>query len=64
MVLTENTVTTSILVEAFHRVGQDETMSIVDIWNVESIRQSGLVHDYPSPRISEGVPRAPPPGCA
>lgn len=46
LVLSENAVTTSILVEAFHRAGRDGAMSLVENWNVESIRQSGLVHDY------------------
>ncbi len=46
LVLSENAVTTSILAEAFHRAGKDGAMSIVDNWEVGSIRESGLVHDY------------------
>ncbi len=46
LVLSENAVTTSILAEAFHRAGRDGAMSLVDNWNVPSIRQSGLVHEY------------------
>jgi energy-converting hydrogenase A subunit R len=46
LVLSENSVTTSILAEAFHRAGREGAMSLVDNWNVASIRRSGLVHDY------------------
>jgi energy-converting hydrogenase A subunit R len=46
LVLSKNAVTTSIIAEAFHRAGKDGAMALVDNWNVASIRQSGLVHDY------------------
>jgi len=46
LVLSDNAVITSILTEAFHRAGRDGALSLVDNWNLSSIRQSGLVHDY------------------
>lgn len=45
-VLSDNTVVTSVLVEAFNRSGKDGVMHLVDNWNLEGIRSSGMIHDY------------------
>jgi len=45
-VISGNTVVTSVLVEAFNRSGKEGVMHLVDNWNMEGIKSSGLVHDY------------------
>lgn len=46
LVLSENAVVNSVLVESFHRAGRDGALTLVEDWNLVNIRQSGLVHDY------------------
>jgi len=45
-VLTDNTVITSVLVEAFYKSGKEGVMTLVENWSLDFIKQSGIVHDY------------------
>jgi len=57
LVLSSNAVTTSILVEAFHRAGRDGAMSLVESWTIPGIRDSGLVHDYLVRELERAFPK-------
>ena len=57
LVLSSNAVTTSILVEAFHRAGRDAAMSLVESWTIPGIRDSGLVHDYLVRELERAFPK-------
>ena len=57
LVLSSNAVTTSILVEAFHRAGRDGAMSLVENWTIPGIRDSGLVHDYLVRELERAFPK-------
>lgn len=45
-VLSPDTVITSVLAEAFDRAGKEGVLALVEKWNRESLRISGLAHDY------------------
>jgi len=45
-VISENTVVTSVLAEAFHKAGMEGIWSLVDDWSLQGIKKTGFVHDY------------------
>jgi energy-converting hydrogenase A subunit R len=45
-VISENSVVTSVLTEAFYKSGKDAVMSLADDWSIPHIQSSGFVHDY------------------
>jgi energy-converting hydrogenase A subunit R len=45
-VMSPDTTVTSILAEAFYRAGKDSVLDLVDHWSIETLANSGLVHDY------------------
>jgi energy-converting hydrogenase A subunit R len=45
-VISDNTVITSVLAEAFHKAGMEGICSLVDDWNLDGLRSSGLVNSY------------------
>ena len=45
-VMSTNTIVTSMLAEAFYRTGRDAVLDLVENWNMEGLRSSGLVHEY------------------
>ncbi len=45
-VMSENTIVTSMLAEIFYRAGRDGVLEALQEWDHESLRRSGMVHDY------------------
>jgi energy-converting hydrogenase A subunit R len=45
-VISDNTVITSVLAEAFHKAGMEGISSLVEDWSLEGLRSSGLVNPY------------------
>jgi len=45
-VAADNTIITSMLAEIFNRSGRDGVLEVLEDWNYDSLRRSGLVHDY------------------
>ncbi|MCX6650270.1 MAG: hypothetical protein NT131_01220 [Methanomassiliicoccales archaeon] len=45
-VMSENTIVTSVLAEIFYRAGRDGVLEAMEDWGHDSLRRSGLVHDY------------------
>jgi energy-converting hydrogenase A subunit R len=55
-VSSDNSVVTSVIIEAFHKSGKDAVMSLVDDWNIQHIKSSGFVHDYLVRELSRVFP--------
>ncbi len=45
-VMSPDTVTTSVLAETFYKGGRDSVMELIENWNMEHIRKTGIVHEY------------------
>ncbi|MCG7844935.1 MAG: hypothetical protein MIO90_05845 [Methanomassiliicoccales archaeon] len=45
-VMSDNTIVTSMLAEIFYRGGRDGVLEAAEEWTYESLRRSGMVHDY------------------
>ncbi|MCE5297171.1 MAG: hypothetical protein LLG16_08745 [Euryarchaeota archaeon] len=45
-VMSKNTIITSMLADAFYRTGKEAVLDMVESWGYESMRSSGLVHEY------------------
>jgi energy-converting hydrogenase A subunit R len=45
-VISDNTVITSVLAEAFHKAGMEGVNSLVEDWTMDGIKTSGLVNEY------------------
>jgi energy-converting hydrogenase A subunit R len=56
-VVSENSVVTSVLTEAFYKSGKDAVMSLVDDWSIPHIQSSGFVHDYLVRELSRVFPK-------
>ncbi len=55
-VISDNSVVTSVITEAFFKSGTDAVMSLVDDWNLQHIQTSGFVHDYLVRELSRVFP--------
>ncbi len=60
-IVSDNSVVTSVICEAFYKSGKDAVMSLVDDWSIPHINDSGFVHDYLVRELSrvfpQGLPR-------
>ncbi|MDD1768918.1 MAG: hypothetical protein LUQ55_02930, partial [Methanomassiliicoccales archaeon] len=45
-VMSSDTVTTSVLAETFYKGGKDSVMELIENWNMEHIKKTGIVHEY------------------
>jgi len=45
-VISENTVVTSVLAEAFHKAGMEGINNLADNWTMEGLKRSGAVSPY------------------
>lgn len=45
-VMSPDTVTTSVLAETFYKGGRESVMELIENWNMEHIRKTGIVHEY------------------
>jgi energy-converting hydrogenase A subunit R len=45
-IISDNTVITSVLAEAFHKAGMEGINTLAEDWNMKTIRSSGLVNEY------------------
>ncbi len=45
-IISDNTVITSVLAEAFHKAGIEGINTLVEDWNMETVRSSGMVNEY------------------
>lgn len=59
-VISDNTVITSVVAEAFHRAGMEGVISLTEDWSLESLRSSGLVNSYLMKEFERVFPDKPP----
>lgn len=59
-VMSDNTIVTSMLAEIFYRGGRDGVLETVEDWTHESLRRSGMVHDYLLRECERLFPSTPP----
>lgn len=59
-VISDNTVITSVLAEAFHKAGMEGISSLVEDWSLDSLRSSGLVNSYLMREFERVFPDKPP----
>jgi len=59
-VISDNTVITSVLAEAFHKAGMEGISSLVEDWSLEGLRSSGLVNPYLMREFERVFPDKPP----
>ncbi|QLH75131.1 MAG: hypothetical protein HPY73_06560 [Methanomassiliicoccales archaeon] len=45
-VISDNTIVNSMLADAFYRYGKEAILDLADNWSYESMKRSGLVHEY------------------
>jgi energy-converting hydrogenase A subunit R len=59
-VMSDNTIVTSMLAEIFYHGGRDGVLEAVEDWSHESLRRSGMVHDYLLRECARLYPKRPP----